>query len=106
MVACIDAVMGDELVFDRAGFERVRDAVSSTVLDRLFETVGVVATILAKAREADKAIRDATSITLLAPLGRCPRATRRTRAPRIRVARRGSRVCGGSRCTWMGSSTA
>ena len=69
MVACIDAVVGDELVFDRAGFERVRDAVSSTILDRLFETVGIVAKVLAKAREADKAIRDATSLTLLAPLG-------------------------------------
>ena len=56
-------------MFDRAGFERVRDAVSSTILDRLFETVGVVAKVLAKAREADKAIRDATSLTLLAPLG-------------------------------------
>ncbi len=72
MVACIDAVLRDsasELVFDRAGFERVRDAVSSTILDRLFETVGVVATVLTKARDADKAIRDATSLTLLAPLG-------------------------------------
>ncbi len=69
MVACIDAVMGDELVFDRGEFERVRDAVSATILDRLFETVGTVATILSKARLADKAIRDATSLTLLAPLG-------------------------------------
>jgi ATP-dependent helicase HrpA len=78
MAACVDAAVRAEvgaesgeqgLVFERAVFERVRDAASSTILDRLFETVGVVAAILTKARQADKAIRDATSLTLLAPLG-------------------------------------
>lgn len=69
MAACIDAVVGDWEVFTRAEFESVRDAVSATIVDSLFETVALVSRIVAKSRDVDKAIRGATSIALIAPLG-------------------------------------
>ncbi|MBC7592100.1 MAG: DUF3418 domain-containing protein, partial [Salinibacterium sp.] len=69
MIACIDAVIGDGQLFTRAGFETARDAVSATIVDSLFQAVALVSRITAKAREADKAIRSATSLALIAPLG-------------------------------------
>jgi ATP-dependent helicase HrpA len=69
MIACIDAVVGDREIFTRAEFEAARDAVSATIVDDLFQTVALVSRIIAGSRAADKAIRDATSMTLIAPLG-------------------------------------
>ena len=69
MVACIDAVIGDGQLFTRAEFERARDAVSAAIVDALFQSVALVSRITAKAREADKAIKSATSLALIAPLG-------------------------------------
>lgn len=69
MVACIDAVLGDRDIRTRAEFESARDAVSATIVDSLFQLVGLVARILSGARDADRAIRDATSMALIAPLG-------------------------------------
>lgn len=69
MAACIDEVVGGRDIRSLAEFERARDAVSATILNDLFATVGLVARILSAAREADRAIRDATSMSLLTPLG-------------------------------------
>jgi ATP-dependent helicase HrpA len=55
-------------VWTRSEFERVRDQVSASIMDDLFATVGLLAQTLAAAREAEKAIKSASSIALLAPL--------------------------------------
>ena len=68
-VACIDAVIGDGQMFTRTQFESARDTVSATIVDSLFQAVALVARITAKAREADKSIKSATSLALIAPLG-------------------------------------
>ena len=44
------------------------DAVAATVLDRMFETVALVARILRAAREADKAIAKSASLHLMSAL--------------------------------------
>ncbi len=69
MIACVDAVVGSREIFTRAEFEAARDEVSSTVVDSLFQTVALVSRIVAKGRDADKAIKGATSLALIAPLG-------------------------------------
>jgi ATP-dependent helicase HrpA len=69
MVACIDAVVGERAIFTRADFEQARDAVSATIVDSLFETVALVTRIVGKAKEVDRAIKSATSMALIAPLG-------------------------------------
>jgi ATP-dependent helicase HrpA len=69
MVACIDAVLGDREVWTREQFEETRDAVSAAVVDSLFQTVALVSRIIAKSRGADRSIRDATTMALIAPLG-------------------------------------
>ncbi len=68
LIACADHVLGEAEVFTLAEFETVRDALSSTIVDSLFTTVGLVSRILASARDTDKAIQRATSMTLIAPL--------------------------------------
>ena len=47
----------------------MRDAIGASVVERMFETVGLVARILRAAREADRAISGASSIQLMAALG-------------------------------------
>lgn len=69
MAACIDSVVGGAEIFTRAEFEAARDAVSATIVDSLFQAVALVSRIVAKAREADRAIKGATSMSLIAPLG-------------------------------------
>ncbi|CAN5235616.1 ATP-dependent RNA helicase HrpA [soil metagenome] len=69
MAACIDAVVGGAEIYTRAEFEAARDAVSATIVDSLFQTVALVSKIVAKSRDADKAIKQATSLALIAPLG-------------------------------------
>jgi ATP-dependent helicase HrpA len=69
MVACIDAVLGDREVWTREQFEHTRDAVSAAIVDSLFQTIALVSRIIAKSRDADRAIRDATNLALIAPLG-------------------------------------
>lgn len=60
---------GGEVIRSEAEFTRVRDAVSAGMVDRLFETVALVAKILTKSREVDRAIRQQNSLALLGPLG-------------------------------------
>ncbi|MEV4688942.1 ATP-dependent RNA helicase HrpA [Microbacterium sp. LWH3-1.2] len=71
-VAVADAVIArtapDALVRTRAGFEAVRDALSGAVVDELFQTVSLTARVLTAAREVERAMRDANSLTLLGAL--------------------------------------
>ncbi len=68
-VACIDGVLGDREIWSKVEFEIARDAVSATIVDSLFEVVAQVSRIVAKSRDADKAIRAATNLALIGPLG-------------------------------------
>lgn len=56
------------VVRTKAEFERVRDAFSVASVDRTFQTVSVAAKILLAQREVERAIKDASSITLLGAL--------------------------------------
>ncbi|KAF2417308.1 ATP-dependent RNA helicase HrpA [Microbacterium sp. B35-30] len=71
-VAVADAVItrtaASGPVRTRAGFEAVRDAFSSAVVDELFQTVSLAARILTASREVEKAMREGNSLTLLGAL--------------------------------------
>ncbi len=49
-------------------FTRVREAVSATVVDELFSLVSLVAKILARSREVERAMKGQNSLALLGPL--------------------------------------
>jgi len=68
MAACIDEVIGGELIHTRAQFEEARHRVSATILDSMFQAVGQVSSVLRASREAEKAISAASSLALMAPL--------------------------------------
>lgn len=72
-VAVADAVIArtapEGAVRTRARFEEVRDALSAVVVDELFQTVSLAARILTAAREVERTMRDANSLTLLGALG-------------------------------------
>ena len=57
------------VVRTRADFERARDAVSAAVIDRTFQTVGLISRILDLHREAGKLLKGTTSMALLGALG-------------------------------------
>ncbi len=73
---CFDAVLDriqlqvapDGVAWDRATFDRMREAASTRVVDDLFQVVGAAAAALAGARDADRAIRQATSLALVPAL--------------------------------------
>ncbi|WP_136709911.1 ATP-dependent RNA helicase HrpA [Agromyces sp. H66] len=73
LAACVDAELRarhpDGLVRTRAEFEAVRDAIAAGIMDRMFETVALVARIVRLSRDADRAIAGASSIHLMAALG-------------------------------------
>jgi ATP-dependent helicase HrpA len=69
LIAGVDAVLGEREVYTKAEFETVRAEVSAAIMDSLFGTVALVTKIVAASRDADKAIRGAASIALIAPLG-------------------------------------
>lgn len=58
----------DGLVFTRAEFQAVRDAVSASVVDTMFAAVSEVAAVLAAQRSAERALKQANSMSLLAAL--------------------------------------
>lgn len=65
----IDAETGGTgIVRTAAEFARVRDAVSSTLVDELFGTVSLVARILTLSREVERGIKSQNSLALLGPL--------------------------------------
>ncbi|RJT89369.1 DUF3418 domain-containing protein [Cryobacterium melibiosiphilum] len=69
LAAAVDDVLyrvrPDGQIFMKAEFDTIRDRVSGVVMDSMFETVGLVARILAAARIADKELKAATSMALL-----------------------------------------
>jgi hypothetical protein len=69
LAASVDDVLfrvrPDGQIFMKAEFDTVRDRVSGVVMDSMFETVGLVARILAAARIVDKELKSATSMALL-----------------------------------------
>ncbi|PPF36880.1 ATP-dependent RNA helicase HrpA [Rathayibacter sp. AY1A2] len=72
LLACVDAVLWrmkpDGMLFLRAEFDAVRDRVSASVMDAMFETVKTVTTILTTARGVEKALKASTSMALLPAL--------------------------------------
>ncbi|MBN9157589.1 MAG: ATP-dependent RNA helicase HrpA [Microbacterium sp.] len=56
------------IVRTEADFARVRDGVSTVVVDELFALVSLVAKILTKAREVERALKGQNSLALLGPL--------------------------------------
>lgn len=56
------------IVRKRAEFERVRDAFSAVSVEQTFQAVSLVAKILLAQREVERAMKDASSITLLGAL--------------------------------------
>lgn len=72
LAACINDVLyrmnPSGAVFMRAEFEKIRDRVSQSVMNSMFETVSLVSRVLGAAREADKALSSATSLSLLPAL--------------------------------------
>ena len=66
--AGIRATHPDGLVFEQAAFERVRDAVSATVVDTMSTAVSEVAAVLTAHRNAERAIKQANSMSLLGAL--------------------------------------
>lgn len=56
------------VVRTRAEFERVRDAFSAASVEQTFQAVSLVAKILLAQREVERAMKDASSITLLGAL--------------------------------------
>ncbi|GAB3614113.1 ATP-dependent RNA helicase [Humibacter ginsengisoli] len=72
LAAVVDSALRESvpggLVFTRAEFERVRDLVSTTVMDALFDTVSLVAAILTGSRAAEKALSATSSMALLGAL--------------------------------------
>jgi ATP-dependent helicase HrpA len=65
----IDASTGGTgIVRSEAEFTRVRDAVSSSLVDDLFACVSLVARILTKSREVERGIKAQNSLALLGPL--------------------------------------
>ncbi|MWV49273.1 ATP-dependent RNA helicase HrpA [Rathayibacter sp. VKM Ac-2803] len=72
LLACVDAVLWrmkpDGMLFLRAEFDAVRDRVSASVMDSMFETVKTVTTILTTARGVEKALKASSSMALLPAL--------------------------------------
>ncbi len=72
LVACVDAGVRkrrpDGLLWTRAEFEATRLEISANLVDALYETVKTVTQVLTDARDAERALKAATSMTLLPAL--------------------------------------
>ncbi|ARC56108.1 hypothetical protein AS850_03340 [Frondihabitans sp. 762G35] len=72
LAAVVDDVLyrvkPDGLLFTKKEFETVRDRVSQAVMDSMFQTVSLVARTLTAARDADRALKQATSMALIPAL--------------------------------------
>ncbi|WP_413231580.1 ATP-dependent RNA helicase HrpA [Microbacterium sp. M28] len=66
--AMIEAEAPGGIVRTEAEFTRVRDAVNAGLVDRLFTCVSLVAKILTKARDVERALKSQNSLALLGPL--------------------------------------
>jgi ATP-dependent helicase HrpA len=56
------------MLWTEAEFQTARDRLSATVLDALYSTVSTVTTILSAARDAEKALKQVTSMSLISAL--------------------------------------
>jgi ATP-dependent helicase HrpA len=68
MAVCVDGVVAGREVWTRSEFEAVRDEISATIMDSLFQVVSLLTRVIAGARDAEKAIKAASNIALLSPL--------------------------------------
>jgi ATP-dependent helicase HrpA len=68
LLAVIDDAAGDRAPFSRTEFDALRLEVSAGLVEALFDAVSLTARVLGAAREADRAIREASNISLMAPL--------------------------------------
>jgi ATP-dependent helicase HrpA len=72
LVAVVDDVLHrvkpDGQLYTKKEFLTVRDRVSGAVMDQMFQTVSLVARTLTAARDADKAMKAATNMSLLTAL--------------------------------------
>ncbi|MEJ6555828.1 ATP-dependent RNA helicase HrpA [Microbacterium esteraromaticum] len=66
--ALIDDRVPGGVIRTGAEFRRVRDEVNAELVDRLFACVSLVAKILARSRDVERAIRSQNSLALLGPL--------------------------------------
>ncbi|MDN3443627.1 ATP-dependent RNA helicase HrpA [Microbacterium sp. APC 3901] len=66
--SAIDRLAPGGIVRTQAEFERVRDAVSASLVDELFACVSLVARILTKSRDVERGIKSQNSLALLGPL--------------------------------------
>jgi len=64
----VDAAAAPHEPFTRAAFDALRAEVNAALVEGLFATVALAARVLGAAREADRAISDAASLSLMAPL--------------------------------------
>lgn len=64
----IDQLAPGGVVRTAAEFTRIRDAVSASLVDRLFACVSLVARILTSSREVERGIKSQNSLALLGPL--------------------------------------
>ncbi len=68
MAVCVDGVVAGREVWTLAEFEAMRDEVSATILDSLFQVVSLLTRVIGGARAAEKAIKAASNIAMLSPL--------------------------------------
>ena len=68
MAVCIDAVVDDREIWTRTQFETIRDQISATIMDALFQTVSLLTKVIVGSRDAEKAIKAASNIAMLSPL--------------------------------------
>jgi ATP-dependent helicase HrpA len=68
LLAILDAHLDGRAPFTRREFDALRAEASAGLMDGLFDLVGTVAKVLDAAREVDRAISAASSISLLGPL--------------------------------------
>ncbi|MEO6532859.1 MAG: DUF3418 domain-containing protein, partial [Pseudolysinimonas sp.] len=64
----VDASTSERAPTSRTAFEELRAEVNAALVDGLFATVALAARVLGAAREADRAIAGAASLSLMAPL--------------------------------------
>jgi ATP-dependent helicase HrpA len=64
----VDSAAGERAPVTRAAFESLRAEVNAALVDALFATVSLAARVLGGAREVDRAISAAASLSLMAPL--------------------------------------
>jgi ATP-dependent helicase HrpA len=66
--AVVAAALPAHAVRTKAEYEQVRNTVSATLVEELFQTVSLIARILTKSREVERGIKSQNSLALLGPL--------------------------------------